>query len=308
MENQNIQNQNIQNQNIQNQNIDIINDGVSNIYYDTTIIKKVVVEPKYLTTQVDDYILKILKKKYEGKCIHEGYIKEDSIEIEKKSVGLLYGSHFTGEITYTVIFKATVCNPVAGNIIEFVIKSKNPMCLGGILGPMEIVVPKEMVDNQAELKILNSYQIGDTIKVEVIKSRYFPNSTNIRVIGKLISGNKKSKNNMNENNFVSSYVGEYNQKIDDDEMPSNILNNVNVISDDESSGSEEEDESENESIENSDEDIELSDTESENDNDKEIIEVKNPNMDEEEEDQDSIDENYEEHEENISDDDGGDEF
>lgn len=279
---------------------------MDNIYFDTTIIKKVVVEPKYLTTQVDDYILKVLKKKYEGKCIHEGFVKEDTIEIEKKSAGLLYGSHFTGEITYTVLFKATVCNPVCGNIIEFEVKTKNPMCLGGILGPMEIVVPKEMVDNQAELKILNSYQIGDKIKVEVVKSRYFPNGTNIRVIGKLISGEsvKNNKNNKKDDdkNFVSSYVGE-NNVIDDEDIPSNVLKNVETS--DIEDASEDEDVSEagdEESVESSDDDIELSDTESEN----EVVEIKNPNIEEEEE---SEDDNYDEVvEDDVSDEDEGDEY
>ncbi len=287
---------------------------MENIYYDTLIKKNVVVEPKYLTPQIDEYILKVLQKKYEGKCIHEGYVKEDSIVIEKKSAGLLYGSHFTGEITYTILFKAEVCNPVAGNVIEFEVQSKNQMCLRGVLGPMEIVIPREMVfDNPVELKLLDSYKIGDKIKAEVIKSRYFPNSTNIRVIAKVISSeNNRNKNNKaNNKTFVSSETN-----IDDEEMPNAILQNINVeeasdeesVSSDEESASEaEEDESEEESMG---EDIELSDSDNEQFNDdvegvKDVV-MKNPNeenvSDEEEE------ENYEEdvEDEETSDNEGGD--
>lgn len=278
---------------------------MENIYFNTLIKKNVVVEPKYLTTQINDYILKMLKKKYEGKCIHEGYIKEDSIVIEKKSTGLLYGSHFTGEITYTVLFQAEVCNPVAGNVIEFEIQSKNPMCLRGTLGPMEIVIPKEMVDNQAELKILNSYQIGDKIKAEVIKSRYFPNGKNIRVIGKILSSESiKNKSNSNSNKtFVSSDTN-----IDDEEMPDAILQNVNVEEETNGSDSEGMEEESDEESED-DEDIELSDSDNEQYNEvKEDVEMKNPNEEVNSDVEEAEEENYEEDVEEVegSDDEGGD--
>ncbi len=284
---------------------------MENIYFNTLIKKNVVVEPKYLTTQIDDYILKVLKKKYEGKCLHEGYIKEDTIVIEKKSAGLLYGSHFTGEMTYTVLFQAQVCNPVAGNTIEFEIQSKNQMCLRGVLGPMEIVIPKEMsIDNPEELKIINSYQIGDKIKAEVIKSRFFPNGKNIRVIAKVLSlENSRSKNNKVSNNnktFVSSETN-----IDDEEMPNAILGNMNVEEESGESDGEDSDEETSNVSDEDDEDIELSDSDNEQYNEdaegeKDVV-MKNPNeenvSDEEEE------ENYEEDveaEEGASDDEGGD--
>lgn len=256
---------------------------MDNIYFNTLIKKSVVVEPKYLTPQIDEYILKVLKKKYEGKCIHEGYIKEESIIIEKKSVGLLYGSHFTGEITYTILFKADVCSPVAGNIIEFEIQSKNQMCLRGILGPMEIVIPREMVfDNPSELKLLDSYKVGDKIKAEVIKSRYFLNGTNIRVIAKVISSeNSKNKNNkMNSNKtFVSSETN-----IDDEHIPNDILQNINIEqeidSDDEDTESIEEETSDKEDENDSEaeaEDIELSDSDNDDTEGIKDVIMKNPN-------------------------------
>ncbi len=281
---------------------------MENIYFNTLIKKDVVIEPKYLTTQIDDYILKVLKKKYEGKCLHEGYIKEDSIIIEKKSAGLLYGSHFTGEMTYTILFRAEVCNPVAGNVINFEIQSKNQMCLRGVLGPMEIVIPKEMaIDNPNELKLINSYQVGDTIKAEVIKSRFFPDGKNIRVIAKVLSSENNNSKNKNNKTFISSEIN-----IDDEEMPNAILQNVNVeeASDEESVSSDEESVSEAGEDESEEEDIELSDSDNEQFNDdvenvKDVV-MKNPNeenvSDEEEE------ENYEEdvEDEETSDNEGGD--
>ncbi len=278
---------------------------MENIYFHTLIKKNVVVEPKYLTTQIDDYILKVLKKKYEGKCIHEGYIKEDSIVIEKKSAGLLYGSHFTGEITYTILFQAEVCNPVAGNIIEFEIQSKNQMCLRGTLGPMEIVIPREMAfDNPEELKLINSYQVGDKIKSEVIKSRYFPNGTNIRVIAKVVSLESSKNNKKVDKNFVSSDTN-----IDEEEMPNTILENIEVESEEDSESEEDEDNESEDNQEESDDDIELSDSDNEQYNEVvEDVQMKNPNEEENSDNENIGEENYEEDVQNEvgSDDEGGD--
>jgi DNA-directed RNA polymerase subunit E'/Rpb7 len=265
---------------------------INNIYFETLVMKKVVVEPRYLTTNIDEYILKILKSRYEGKCIHEGYIKVDSMSIEKKSIGLLYGSHFTGDITYNVLFKAEVCNPMAGNIIEFEVRNKNPMCLSGVLGPMEIVIPKEMC--QEDLKALNAYQIGDKIKVEVVKSRYFPNGTNIRVIGKLAS---KKNNVKNDVSFIASDTGNI-------DYEDEIIHNNNKMNNNDSEDSQSEDDEDNDDEvmsggDESDDEIELSDSDDDGEP-KEVFEMKNPNQEDVSEDE--KDDNYEE-ESNNSDDD-----
>ncbi len=256
------------------------NKDKDDIYFETLIVKKVIIEPRYLSTQIDEYILKMLKKKYEGKCIHEGYVQEESIQMIKKSAGILYGSHFTGEMTYNVLFKAQVCNPVCGNVIEFPISSHNAMCVSGTLGPMQIIVPKELHQDPEDLKSLNALKVGDTIKVSVIKSRYFPYGTEIRVIAKLLSKNPNV--NANKNTFVTT--------LDDEEesgVPNQVLQGVNVEEDEEQEDEEDE------------ETIELSDTESEGEVESEgeeaALTFKDPNQPDEEK-----EEEEEDYEENVS--------
>ncbi len=272
---------------------------MDNIYFENLIVKKVIVEPKFLTTQIDDYILKTLKKKYEGKCVTEGYIKEDTIEIVKKSAGILYGSHFTGEITYNVLFKAQICNPVCGNEIEFEVSNFNAMCVSGILGPIQIIVPKEIHDTE-ELKILNSMKQGDRMKIEVIKSRYFPYGSEIRVIGKIISKTQNVKNSVNKGN--SGNKNTFVTTLDDDEMSVDEVqgNNIEEVESDQESV---DDETKVED-EESDEEIELSDTESEGEPNVEFN-MKDPTKEEEEkEDEEEYEENEDE-DESVSDDEGG---
>ena len=185
--------------------------GVDSIYFETLIDKKVVVEPKYLTANNDEYILGKLKKRYEGKCLKEGHIKDGSIEIVVKGVGLLEGSHFTGDITYNIRFRALVCKPVIGNLIEFEVKVINQVGPRGILGPIQITVPREIHD-EMEMKALSKVKVGDMIRVRVITTHYTPSSTNIRVVAKMDvsaptaskKGAKKGTVTGTGNDFVTS--------------------------------------------------------------------------------------------------------
>ena len=78
---------------------------MDNIYFNSVLTKKIVVEAKYLNENIDEYINNYLKKKVEGKCIDEGHVQPDSIKILKKSVGMLLGSRFTGDVTYEIFYK-----------------------------------------------------------------------------------------------------------------------------------------------------------------------------------------------------------
>ncbi len=261
-----------------------------NIYFETSIIKKVIVEPRYLSARLDEYILKSLKKKHEGKCTHEGYIQEESIQIIKRSAGLLYGSHFTGDITYNVLFSAKVCKPVIGNTITFQAMDNNQMCVYGILGPMKIIVPREMHD-EVEIKEITKIKSGDKVTIEVIDVGIVPNVTYIRITGKLLLHESKKNNNINNANaFVSSAID------DEDDIgiiPNNnyVSNNGNEESDEDSEEEEESDDGE-ESDSDESEDIQLSDS----DEEKVEIKMKDPNKENENE-EESEDEDYDEDDE-----------
>lgn len=49
---------------------------MENIYFNTLIKKDVVIEPKYLTTQIDDYILKVLKKNMKENVFMKDMLKK----------------------------------------------------------------------------------------------------------------------------------------------------------------------------------------------------------------------------------------
>jgi DNA-directed RNA polymerase subunit E'/Rpb7 len=154
-------------------------------------MKKIIVESKFLNENIDNYIETYLKNKVEGKCIDEGYIKENSVKILKKSVGKLLGSRFTGDITYEILYTANVCKPIIGNVIDCNVKSINKLGILGNNGPITIIVAKQFHTNENSF---NKISENDVIKVEVIETKYSLNDKEIKIIAKLWDNTEYKKN------------------------------------------------------------------------------------------------------------------
>ncbi len=188
---------------------------MDNIYFNCILTKKIIVASKFLNENIDEYIESYLKSKVEGLCIDEGYIKSDSIKILKKSVGMLLGSKFNGDITYDVAYTADICNPVIGNLIDCKVKFINKLGILGNNGPITIIVGKQFHVNDEDI---NNIKENDIIKVEVIAKKFSLNDREIKVIAKLWNDNDKNKKD-----FISSDLTPI---IADNEYP-DIENNEN---------------------------------------------------------------------------------
>ncbi len=167
----------------------------TNIYFRTIIKRKVVVDPKYLNENVDEYIQNYLKNRVEGKCIYEGYIRPESVRLLKRSAGMMLGSRFTGDMTYEVAYSADVCNPSEGNIIECKVSKINKTGILGYTGPLTILAGRELHDDVRDA--FNNVKIGDNVKIYVIGKSYSLEDKEIKIIGKLHGVDKKGKKNKN---------------------------------------------------------------------------------------------------------------
>lgn len=171
---------------------------MDNIFFNCVLTKKIIVESKYLNENIDEYINKSLKTKTEAICINEGYIKNDSIKILKKSVGILFGSRFTGDITYNVAYTADICNPVIGNVIDCKVKFINKLGILGNNGPIVIIISKQFHIND---EYFNKIKENDIIKIEVIAKKFSINDVEIKVVGRIWNENI---NTINKKDLTSS--------------------------------------------------------------------------------------------------------
>ena len=161
-------------------------------YIKTTLVKDIVINPININKNINDFILKKCKYLYEGKCINEGYIKEDSIKILKKSFGTYNGSLFNGATTYKIMFEALLCNPPIGQIIKINIENMNKIGIRSIIGPLNIIIAREYESNK---KLFKNLKVGNEITIEVIDKQIKKNSRYIKISGKIFN-NKKNKNNI----------------------------------------------------------------------------------------------------------------
>ena len=133
-------------------------------------------------------ILKIVKNNVEGKCIKEGYVVPNTVIILKRSIGNMNNNQFNGNITFDITIGAKVCNIPVNSVIKASVKKINKLGILAELGPLMIIVPKEIhQDKEPFLKI----NIGDEIDLLVIGKTFHLNSNIISIYAKLNSEVRK---------------------------------------------------------------------------------------------------------------------
>ena len=247
---------------------------MDNIYFNCLLTKKIIVKSLFLNENIDEYIESYLKSKVEGLCIDEGYINTGSVKIMKKSVGILLGSKFNGDITYDVAYNAEVCNPVLGNVIDCNVKFINKLGILGVNGPITIIVGKEFHINDDEI---NNIKENDIIKVVIIAKKFSLNDKQIKVIAKLWNNNENidvKKELFSSDltpivgdNDYQDIVDENNDYESDDLSEYSIDEDNDILDEDDDYNNDENDDNDNVKLENPDEnnldadDIEFSDDE-----------------------------------------------
>ena len=144
-------------------------------------------EPKDLNSKMDDTILRRLKNEMEGKCIKEGFVREKSIKILKRSFGTAQTSAFNGCLTVNVEYSMDICNPLQGAQMEVQAMNINKMgILAGIpyeqSSPLNVMLAKQHhIDNEE----FEAIKLDDVFKVRVVGSRFEYGDTQISIIAVL---------------------------------------------------------------------------------------------------------------------------
>lgn len=151
--------------------------------------EKIGIKPFEISRGVDimELIENKLKKKLEGKCIKQGYVKKNSVKIINRSIGAISVGHFTGDIVYKVKVCVEICNPPEGELISCQIKNINKMGILASLNheeetPLMILLPRHQ---HQENELFKELTIGDNIIVEIIGKKFELNDTKIHLVALL---------------------------------------------------------------------------------------------------------------------------
>lgn len=215
---------------------------LSDIYFTSIIKKTIFLQPEEIKGDINDNILKIVKKEYEGKCIEEGYVKPDSCQVTRRSLLKLVPNILSGAMYSDVRIKADICLPVKGNVFSCKIEKINKMGLMAEEGPLSIVIPRSF---HKDKDVFKDMELGDTIQVEVIASRFDINWEHVDVIAQLYDPNKPKKAKVKEMKIIETenptdileelsdneedVLQEEGDELDDDE--DNVLDDDNTLDD-----------------------------------------------------------------------------
>ena len=146
------------------------------------IIQKVKLLPSELDGNLNEHILDNLKKKYQGKCIKEGYIIKINNIIDR-SLGTVSLNDFETNTIFVVKFIANISNPKENDIIEgCIITLVNSIGIFAEKEYLTIIITSNVLEKNYEKK----YKAGTKIKISVTKIKFELNDKKIRVLGKII--------------------------------------------------------------------------------------------------------------------------
>ena len=155
------------------------------VYSRCLINRKIVLPITSIGKNLQEVIEENVKANFEGKCLVEGYIKDNSCKIITYSSGIINRGNY---ISFEVVFECEVCFPVEGMNIQCVAKN---VTKAGIRAESASEVPSPIVvfvakDHHFNVPHFAEIQEGDKINIRVIGQRFELNDKYISIIGELI--------------------------------------------------------------------------------------------------------------------------
>lgn len=146
--------------------------------------EQVPLTPKDLRNEIksiDSLLEQKLQAKLEGRCSRHGYVLPGSIQILSRSMGIVEKGRFTGSVLFHVQAEGQVLNPPDGLVVEGEVVRKNKMGIYvNYKDAIRVIVPRDLNIGDDEFEGIS---VGETIKVEVKKSRFQVNDEYILSVG-----------------------------------------------------------------------------------------------------------------------------
>ena len=267
----------------------------SNIFYETILQKRVLLNANEFNNDINSKLQNILKDKFENKCVKEGFIEDNSINIINRSIPYIYGNQMNGQLAINVQFSVKLCCPVKNNIIKCSIKKINKLGILASVGPLSIIVARQF---HKDKDIFKNLKEDNDIEIKVIDKKFKVNDNTISVIAKINRDEDNTdEDNTDEDNTDESDNEELSLKNNKNQNDNNdYIDKENINQSDLSESDIEESDVEESDVEESDveeSDIEESDIEESDIEDSNVEEsdINESDIDESDIDESDIDEN-----------------
>lgn len=177
-------------------------DTATSIFAITILTDNVILKPYEVYSDIKFTLLNKLQTKYEGSCSQFGYVKPGTIEVVEYAPGRVQAISLNGDVIYKTTFRALICNPHVGQVVEMTVVTKNRF---GVMGEccthvngqriivMEIVLAKHIHESTDRLDPKRKDVIdidglvkGQRVFVEVLGRKFQLGDHKISVLGHMI--------------------------------------------------------------------------------------------------------------------------
>ena len=152
--------------------------------YTAVFEEQIPLTPKDMRASIDSFdtiLEEKLRSRLENRCSKHGFVLPGTVRILSRSMGNLEKGRFTGNILFYLQAEATVLNPPDGTVLEGEVIRKNKMGIYvSYKDAIRVIVPRDLHIGNEEFEGL---QIGETVRVEVKKSRFQINDEYLLSVG-----------------------------------------------------------------------------------------------------------------------------
>ena len=156
--------------------------ATKNIYNEQLITRNIRLSINEIGRNIKEVLELKLSNQLENKCINEGFVRENSVNIESYSSGLIDGEF----INFITVIKLEICNPVENMILKCKVKD---ITKAGIRAHLDMKISPLVIFIARDHNNLNedfhNVEIGDSINVNIIGTRFELNDEFISVIAEL---------------------------------------------------------------------------------------------------------------------------
>jgi DNA-directed RNA polymerase subunit E'/Rpb7 len=155
---------------------------------DAVFEEKVALSPKDISNEVlsfDDILMRKMRRQIEGKCTKHGFLIPNSLKLLSRSYGYVEKGTFTADCMYYIKAQGRVYNPPNGTVVEGEVVRKSKAGLYIVIeNAVHVMVVRDLHIGNKEF---DSVELGETIRVEIKKSRFQINDPHILSIGQFLS-------------------------------------------------------------------------------------------------------------------------
>jgi hypothetical protein len=136
---------------------------------------------------IDNFLVKKIRKGLEGVCCTHGYVRPGSTQILARSMGQAEHGRFTGDFLYHCKVKVACLLPHANQLVDARVLKVNKLGAyalivdqGSVREAMRILVPRDLHLGNQEF---DNLQVGQGIRVKILRSRFQNNDAFIQAVG-----------------------------------------------------------------------------------------------------------------------------